>query len=175
MSQVRKFVINSHAHRSASNFVGHHSGCGINDDISQWMDSVQNSADTSAPPPQQQQPSPTPLPQPKPQAAPLKGTQQQQRYDDSADEFRQPHEKYSAAANRRQEDEIIDGYADGWHAATTHDRARRAPPPPQPTRSKEENKNTCSLYIQTDPLIWRHIREGIADVSNSQTQAILQI
>lgn len=31
--------------------------------------------------------------------------------------------------------------------------------------AREDNKNTCSLYIQTDPLIWRHIREGIADVS----------
>jgi len=30
---------------------------------------------------------------------------------------------------------------------------------------KINDKNTCSLYIQTDPLIWRHIREGIADVS----------
>lgn len=33
------------------------------------------------------------------------------------------------------------------------------------TATREDNKNTCSLYIQTDPLIWRHIREGIADVS----------
>ncbi|ALC39521.1 kuz [Drosophila busckii] len=31
------------------------------------------------------------------------------------------------------------------------------------SRNREDNKNTCSLYIQTDPLIWRHIREGIAD------------
>lgn len=34
------------------------------------------------------------------------------------------------------------------------------------TATREDNKNTCSLYIQTDPLIWRHIREGIADVSS---------
>lgn len=30
---------------------------------------------------------------------------------------------------------------------------------------REETKNTCSLYIQTDPLIWRHIREGFPEVS----------
>lgn len=71
--------------------------------------------------------------------------------------FMYPHEKYSKAANwRSAEDEIID--ESHWHA-NAHERVRRAP------RSKEENKNTCSLYIQTDPLIWRHIREGIADVS----------
>lgn len=29
---------------------------------------------------------------------------------------------------------------------------------------RDENKNTCSLYIQTDPLIWKHIREGFPEV-----------
>lgn len=38
-----------------------------------------------------------------------------------------------------------------------HDRQKRA------TR-RDENKNTCSLYIQTDPLIWKHIREGFPEV-----------
>lgn len=35
----------------------------------------------------------------------------------------------------------------------SHRRSRRA------TRSKENN--TCSLFIQTDPLIWRHISEQV--------------
>ncbi|XP_004530918.1 uncharacterized protein LOC101455868 isoform X2 [Ceratitis capitata] len=46
---------------------------------------------------------------------------------------------------------------DEWHAKV-HERVRRAT-----AANPNENKNTCSLYIQTDPLIWRHIREGIAD------------
>lgn len=37
----------------------------------------------------------------------------------------------------------------------SHRRTRRA------TRPKEDNKNTCSLFIQTDPLIWRHISEQV--------------
>lgn len=37
-----------------------------------------------------------------------------------------------------------------------HRRPRRA------TRSKENN--TCSLFIQTDPLIWRHISEQVLDI-----------
>jgi len=27
---------------------------------------------------------------------------------------------------------------------------------------KDDNKNTCSLFIQTDPLIWRHIYEQVS-------------
>lgn len=56
-------------------------------------------------------------------------------YDDN-DDTAHPHKKYSKEANSR---------------------VKRA------TRYQE--KNTCSLYIQTDPLIWRHIRESIPDVS----------
>lgn len=39
-----------------------------------------------------------------------------------------------------------------------HSRGKRA-------ARRDENKNTCSLYIQTDPLIWRHIRETFPEVS----------
>lgn len=135
-------------------FTGHHSGCGLNDDITQWMDNVQNSAETSAPPPPPSRRRPS---------RPTNSTP----FDDGAYEFIRPHEKYSEAANRRHEDDDVvgDRPLDG-----RSDRVRRAPPgslppSPAPTRSKDDNRNTCSLYIQTDPLIWRHIREGIADVS----------
>lgn len=40
----------------------------------------------------------------------------------------------------------------------SHRRTRRA------TRPKEDNKNTCSLFIQTDPLIWRHISEQVCTI-----------
>lgn len=33
------------------------------------------------------------------------------------------------------------------------------------TAARYQERNTCTLYIQTDPLIWRHIRESIPDVS----------
>lgn len=33
------------------------------------------------------------------------------------------------------------------------------------TSARYQERNTCSLYIQTDPLIWRHIRESIPDVN----------
>lgn len=50
-----------------------------------------------------------------------------------------PYQKYSEEANHR---------------------SKRAA-----TAARYQERNTCSLYIQTDPLIWRHIRESIPDVS----------
>lgn len=50
-----------------------------------------------------------------------------------------PHKKYTEEINKR---------------------SKRAASPP-----RYQERNTCSLYIQTDPLIWRHIRESIPDVS----------
>lgn len=78
------------------------------------------------------------------------------------DDLKYPYMKYSMEANEKDSDlpsnQENDDNEDDWHRRS-HERARRA------ARPKEENRNTCSLYIQTDPLIWRHIREGIADVS----------
>jgi disintegrin and metalloproteinase domain-containing protein 10 len=52
-----------------------------------------------------------------------------------------PHNKYSREVNE----------------GSSNHRSKRA------TKPKEENKNTCSLFIQTDPLIWRHISEQVRD------------
>lgn len=54
------------------------------------------------------------------------------------DENETPYNKYSKEANTRS------------------GRSKRA------TRPKEENKNTCSLFIETDPLIWKHISEQVS-------------
>lgn len=32
-------------------------------------------------------------------------------------------------------------------------------------RQKEKDRNTCSLFIQTDPLIWRHISEQVGRIN----------
>lgn len=75
------------------------------------------------------------------------------------EDLKYPHMKYTKEANWKDSSVPVDkSNSDDWHQKS-HERAKRA------ARSKEENRNTCSLYIQTDPLIWRHIREGIADVN----------
>lgn len=136
---------------------GHANGCGINDDVSQWMESVQNGAidgdddndndnvDSNMNSKNNNKYNDSPndvnanLKQP---AAP----NQNSIYGDN----KSPHFKYSKEANFEY---------DGASASKRRARVKRA------ARPKEDNRNTCSLYIQTDPLIWRHIREGIADVS----------
>lgn len=88
------------------------------------------------------------------------------------DDFKYAYQKYTKEANLR-DDEHINGHFydpesgrkysptdEDWHERV-HERVRRAA---GSGPRREDNKNTCSLYIQTDPLIWRHIREGIAEV-----------
>lgn len=106
---------------------GHSAGCGITDEISQWMANIQNAAveddvDSAAKEKEQrliEQSKNKAKEQPKPE---------------------QPFSKYSREANE------------------AHSRVKRG------TR-RDENRNTCSLYIQTDPLIWKHIKEGFPEVS----------
>lgn len=126
----------------------HSNGCGLTEDVSRWMDHVQNSAEYEE----------------EIEVVPLKkktnengknGTEADNKnniykhvnnnriYNDNASnddedvesESYHPHRKYSKEANSR---------------------TKRA-------TARFQEKNTCSLYIQTDPLIWRHIRESIPD------------
>lgn len=132
----------------------HANGCGISEDVAQWMDSVQNAAidddNEIVQEPikeKQQQQQKKPVEQPK---------LYRQNSIFMEDHMNSPYLKYSKEANSE------DNYASNFHG-----RSKRA------ARPKEDNKNTCSLYIQTDPLIWRHIREGIADVSRKQNVCLL--
>lgn len=164
--------------------VGHAPGCGIDDETVDWMERIQNSAtddnvddsNTVAQPPSKHQApyfivEPIKLTQPlhKPSSSASSSStllpkaqyvnnisrQSNTLFDN---DFKYPYEKYSKEANVRGEDESFSNSND-WHT-WSHDRVRRA------TTRKDDNRNTCSLYIQTDPLIWRHIREGVVDVSN---------
>lgn len=130
----RDVIDDPYAHKRKA---AHAHGCGINDDISQWMDNIQNSAAVED--------------EPTVEEIHLKDNTQKPNGHVNGifadDELSSPYFKYSKEANDDNNDQ-------------NHKRTRRA------TRPKEDNRNTCSLYIQTDPLIWRHIREGIADVSH---------
>ncbi|ETN58468.1 kuzbanian [Anopheles darlingi] len=182
---------------------GYPSGCGVRDEVSAWMDRIQNSAI------EEEEIEGLPVAQPDsdestlavesgklPTETPVTGvdsnSQQQQpaqpnhssgggthkngnpkatkrrstppapervvparddnRIIETGYEFKYPHEKYSKAANWR---DFGDSDTDPeWHWKS-HARARRA------ARQKEDYRNTCSLYIQTDPLLWNHIRDTI--------------
>lgn len=117
---------------------GHFSGCGINNEITRWMDKIQYSGvDETVPK--------TVIIKPKKHKNPKEEDLANIKYaEKTAERIKQkmnhedPFIKYSKEANEER---------------FRHKRATR----------RDENKNTCSLYIQTDPLIWRHIREGFPE------------
>lgn len=102
-------------------------GCGITEEVTQWMERIQNSAIEDDPP----------------KVVPKPRKHKKAHSNNQKDMYNNYEEntlnKYSKEAN------------DAKHSR--HKRATRA----------NENKNTCSLYIQTDPLIYRHIREGFPE------------
>lgn len=60
-------------------------------------------------------------------------------------------------ASLANQEESLNKYSKEANEGSSHSRQKRG------TR-RDENRNTCSLYIQTDPLIWKHIREGFPEV-----------
>lgn len=107
----------------------HPNGCGLTEDISHWMDSVQNSADEEVD---------VVLMNGGKNSTAENAKSQYQHVNNRIYEDHHPHQKYTAEANIR---------------------SKRAA-----SSARYQERNTCSLYIQTDPLIWRHIRESIPDV-----------
>ncbi|XP_026322466.1 disintegrin and metalloproteinase domain-containing protein 10 [Hyposmocoma kahamanoa] len=105
-------------------------GCGITDEVEQWMERIQNSGieeDVTSP-----------VPSLAPSSAHHSPPHPNSLRDDPP-RYWEHHNKYSRAANTGE-----------------HSRSRRA-------ARDDSNRNTCSLYIQTDPLLWRHVREGFSD------------
>ncbi|XP_044251098.1 disintegrin and metalloproteinase domain-containing protein 10 isoform X2 [Drosophila takahashii] len=165
---------------------GHVAGCGITDEVSEWMENIQNSAVEELPEPMSKDYQKLHRKQLHKKSAPQQQQQQQphppKKYISGDEDFKYPHQKYTKEANFAAEGAFYDpstgrrlgssaNVAD-WHQLV-HERVRRATDngggggaggsSGGSGRGREDNKNTCSLYIQTDPLIWRHIREGIAD------------
>ncbi|KAL4708304.1 hypothetical protein ACJJTC_007710, partial [Scirpophaga incertulas] len=123
-------VSDPYAHRRH----GHIGGCGITDEVVQWMERIQNSGVDDEPPVTSDAP---PSPPPSSSAIPQSSPPHPNSLRDETPRHWEFHNKYTRAVNT------------GEHA-----RSKRAIP---------DNRNTCSLYIQTDPLIWRHVREGFPD------------
>ncbi|KAJ8977438.1 hypothetical protein NQ317_000160 [Molorchus minor] len=114
---------------------GHSAGCGINDDIMQWMERIQYS-DVEEPPL---------LAHPKIEKPKKHKKETGQGRSKPPPYHEDKYSKYSKEANDK--------------SSSRHRRATR------------REKNTCSLYIQTDPLIWRHIREGFPEHTDPRKEA----
>lgn len=115
--------------------VAHPNGCGLTDEISHWMDDIRNNGDEYEPP------------------NPVKTNENQKN--DSQKLPKKP--SYERATSN-----IIDVDESPYrrYSEEANVRSKRAA-----TAARYQERNTCTLYIQTDPLIWRHIRESIPDVS----------
>lgn len=134
--------------------LGHHSaGCGITDEISQWMESIQNGAqDTGEMKPKPKLP-PIPLTR-------YKSAHEKMYMDAKQQAKAQTHSKNTSSSAKRTNHVDFD-IPGGKYSREANEgkRTKRA------TKLRGD-RNTCSLYIQTDPLIWKHIREGFPEVSN---------
>uniref|UniRef100_A0A0A9WUF9 ADAM10 endopeptidase n=3 Tax=Lygus hesperus TaxID=30085 RepID=A0A0A9WUF9_LYGHE len=128
---------------------GHVGGCGVSEEVSQWMDTIQNAAVEPDVPP----PSPTQGTEKLPKKANADGGGGRSYINDQRymNVNETPYAKYSQEAN------------------SIHSRSKRG------AKARDKNKNTCSLFIQTDPLIWRHITEQVGHDPEKTREEILSL
>lgn len=137
---------------------GHKSGCGVTEDVAAWMDAIQNSAD-----PEEER-----LEEEK------RERERQAKWSSSSNQYKykkwlEEHEEYRLA----QEDEDLEEpgmydippedyqhhdhyygkYSEEANSGWSHRRRKRA----IGDGVGADNKGTCSLSIQTDPMLWHHI------------------
>lgn len=118
----------------------HANGCGLTEDISHWMDRVQNGADVDE----------------EIEVVPLNEDQKVVK-NSTVEEQKQKSHFYQHVNNRIYDDNYDSAHPHSKYSKEANSRKKRG-------TARYQERNTCSLYIQTDPLIWRHIREAIPDV-----------
>ncbi|CAH1403366.1 unnamed protein product [Nezara viridula] len=128
---------------------GHVGGCGVNTEASEWMERVQNSAVEEEDSPETDK---RKLPKKYNAGKETKNKKESEKTVKSDD-----LSKHKKTLVSNSEDNIFNDSPYSKYSREANTRKKRA------ARPKEENRNTCSLFIQTDPLIWRHISEQIDD------------
>ncbi|XP_066248939.1 disintegrin and metalloproteinase domain-containing protein 10 isoform X3 [Euwallacea similis] len=129
---------------------GHSAGCGINDDVLAWMDSIQNSERPEQPAaPQILEPVNPKL---------RKNLEQNKENNILLDKKFSKESEYQFPGSYEHRSSKYSKEANEGHS-----RVKRA-------ARRDEHKNTCSLYIQTDPLIWRHIRETFPEHTDGRKE-----
>ncbi|XP_050685900.1 disintegrin and metalloproteinase domain-containing protein 10-like isoform X3 [Eriocheir sinensis] len=135
---------------------GHTSGCGVTEDIAAWMDAIQNSADPEEERREEEQR--------EEEEARRSGTINQHKYK----KWLEQHEEYQAEDDEEELDEgVYDAPSEDYHHHHhTHGKYSEEANSAWPHRRRKraigigdgaDNKGTCSLSIQTDPMLWHHI------------------
>lgn len=142
----------------------HPAGCGITDEVKQWMESIQSSGIDEEPIPSNSENSEVDgssaliFSEFHEKPPPLILLKKKRKKIEPAFHFSKesPYDKYSKELNT----DSTSGFL----------RSKRAI-----GRMKEKEKNTCSLFIQTDPLIWRHISEQVENDAEKTREEILSL
>ncbi|KAK4328728.1 hypothetical protein Pmani_000880 [Petrolisthes manimaculis] len=120
---------------------GHRSGCGVTDEIAAWMESIQNSADPSADSDEEEEEV-----VPRLEVDPLLVRKHKYK------KWLEEHEEYRAM---QEDPDLFHNHLSGHdkYTARANTRVKRA----AGIAVGKDNKGTCSLSIQTDPMLWHHI------------------
>lgn len=124
-------------------YIGHAKGCGITDEVMEWMEVIQNSAIDDI------------IETKHPKAKALQSQVISAGYPNALamDQFDRAFSKYTKEANEFGSKNSSQGGATFFGDPSRVRRAARS--------SYANSKTTCTLSIQTDPLLWRHIAEQV--------------
>lgn len=130
--------------------LGHAKGCGITEEVMEWMEQIQNSAVDDI----------IDIKHPKAKAFQAHVNAAEKLNSDyvnvlAMDQFDRAFAKYTKEANQVGSKNYSQGGATFFGDAGRVRRAARS--------SYANSKTTCTLSIQTDPLLWRHIAELVLE------------
>ncbi|KAK7601729.1 hypothetical protein V9T40_009170 [Parthenolecanium corni] len=142
----------------------HPAGCGITDEMKQWMESIQTSAvedDSDAKPSNGPRTSESRL---MPAITPKKKLKKAESTTDFANES--PSAKYTKEWNSHS----------GDYSSSRHKReAPKKDAKDKKSKDAPRPMNTCALFIQTDPLLWKHIAETMDNDPERTREEILSL
>jgi len=134
--------------------LGHAKGCGITDEVMAWMDTIQNSAiEDEIPLPELKHPKSKPFQREGPTAEALRASLggEEEAYFKYTREPNAIHHFLQNGTYPRGSS----GSTGAGESADFFNRGRRALP------SSLNSRTTCTLSIQTDPLLWKHIADQV--------------
>nr|CAG4641525.1 EOG090X02I4 [Eurycercus lamellatus] len=121
---------------------GHVGGCGVTDEVAAWMDDIQHGAEDET------------------------GRSEEEAYGDAGNEIDSnlPHSKNRQSINGSPSSSGSSWYKYSHQANVGEEQQQQETPPTANRRQKRTTKpnvsrTTCSLFIQTDPLLWKHFYE----------------
>ena len=132
---------------------GHAKGCGITEDVMEWMQSIQNSAVEDLP--ELKHPKSKPYQREGPSAERLTSS----FYDNAYAKYSREANNHPAPSPQLSNLSLTQNHRGSpFMVEKGNSRGRRAL---SKSKSGPSSRTTCHLSIQTDPLLWKHIKEQV--------------